>query len=74
MSKFRKIVVDNIEYTWCLGRSNLYIKRENKMVLSPSLPEFTSLSCDSIERARWKGYFHVTPKAVAEYIKDHVNA
>lgn len=71
MSKrsWRKIVVDGVEYTWIMGKSTVVIRKDGDVVSKPNLSEITGESWHVIEHDSHKGNFHVTPKHVAEWIK-----
>jgi hypothetical protein len=64
----RKIIIDNKKYMFKVGKSNIVIKHDNKSTII-DLSSFTNLPWDVIERARWKGYFSITPKDVETYIR-----
>lgn len=70
---WRKIVVNDKKYKYRIGRQNVVIVEdinegeENKIVVSFS--ELTNMSPDDIERAKWKRYFSITPKDIANYIE-----
>ncbi len=64
----RKIIVNNKEYLFKIGKSNIVIKHNNKSTII-DLSTFTGIPWDVIERARWKTYFSITPKDVETYIR-----
>jgi hypothetical protein len=70
MSKrtWRKIVVDDVEYTWLMGKTTVVIRLDGVVVAKPQLPELTGESWHVIEHDSHKGNFHLTPKHVADWI------
>ena len=73
---WRKIVVDDIEYKWQVGRNCVPIRRaeDNKVVATPGPSDITGIPAAEIERAVWKGYFHITPKQIADYIRENIHS
>ena len=70
---WRKIVVDHIEYKWMYGQTAIVIRDvDNAVVAKPSVEDVSGWRGDDIERGQWKGYFHLTPKHVAEWIKKNL--
>ena len=68
--RYRKIVVDDIEYKWVFGRTAIVIRdADGAVVAKPQVTDITGLSWDDIERGTYKGYFHLTPKDVADWIR-----
>lgn len=74
MSKrnYRKIVVDDIEYEWFMGRSTVVIRQDEKVVSMPKLNELTGESWSVIEHDSHKGNFHITPKHIANWIEKNL--
>lgn len=64
----RRIVVNDKEYYYRIGSSNIVIKREAEShIVDFSI--FTGWSWDAIERGEHKRYFKITPKQIADYIE-----
>ena len=69
----RILTIDNKEYGWYVGDSNIVIydySIEKKTVISFQ-QLFPTMTWDSIERAKWKNYLHITPSDITQYIKEH---
>jgi hypothetical protein len=64
----RKITVNDKRYWWLVARGKIIIWSDTKHVFD--LSEFTGWSWSAIERGKWKRYFSITPKYVAEQIKE----
>ncbi len=67
MSSRRKIVVDDVEYTWQVGSSCVVIRGPNKYKKIISKPEATGFY--SADRDFEKKNARITPGMIAEYIK-----
>lgn len=74
MSKrnWRKIVVNEIEYTWLMGKTTVVIRKDGDVVSKPSLPEITGESWHVIEHDQYKGNFRLTPKHIAKWLQANV--
>lgn len=75
--RWRKITVGDRTYRYRLGRQNAVItedmERENNK-LTPSFAEITGMTNAEVERAQRKGYFSITPKQIADYIKNQLRS
>jgi hypothetical protein len=65
---WRNIVVDGVAWRWRMGRSAV-VARTAGRTATAKLTVITGLSWADIERARWKGYLHVTPKQIAAWLR-----
>jgi len=65
----RKIVVNGKEYYWFRGRRDIVIWTEEGKKYMASESAITGMDNNSIDRAKRKKYFSITPKQVAEWIK-----
>jgi hypothetical protein len=76
MSKrsYRKIVVGGIEYTWIYGQHHIVIRRDGAVVAKTTDTEVSGWTNDEIDRGTYKGYFHLTPKHIADWIALNVDA
>ena len=63
---YRKINVNGEEWQWKVGWSHVSIKGPNNQSYAPYKDELTEI--DDVERAEWKGYFHITPKHIRAFI------
>ncbi len=70
---WRKIVVNDIEYTWLMGKATVVIRKDGDVVSKPQLTDLTGESWHVIEHDTHKDNFHITPKHVAEWIQENVN-
>lgn len=69
-SRFRKIVVLNQEWKWKITQRGVLLK--SPAGKSTEVDDSKIIKNDdfySIERAKEKGYFSITPKMVADYIE-----
>lgn len=73
MPHWRKIVVDDQDYTYRVGKSGVVLRKEEGKLRTSQFIPFPNLgySHEEMERGRWKGYATFTPKDLAEYIKTH---
>lgn len=66
---WRNITVGKRKYKWMFGRKNIAIKEDgDRKTHHVSFAEITGELWHDIERAKWKGYFTITPREVAHYI------
>lgn len=72
-SQMRKIVVDGVEYSWKLGRSNVVIRCPSGKRVAVSISDLPNVPYD-FERARWKRYLHITPVNIAGYIRANIGS
>lgn len=77
MSKPRKIVVDNVEYTWQCGGNYLKVRKDGKALFVAPMTEIKNCSWDDLERADWKKYGDgsirsLWPREVAAEIRKRV--
>lgn len=72
--KWRTIVVDGVEYTWLMGKQTVVIRKDGDVIGKPQLTDIVNDPWHVIEHDQHKQNFHVTPKHVAEWIGDNVNA
>ena len=71
MSK-RKIIVDDKEYEYRVGRSHVVIHFEGKKISVPDFSELTGEKWHVIEHDQHKENFRITPKHIASWIKENV--
>lgn len=66
----RRIVVSGREYYWLYrgARVVIWANGGKKYVYTDS--ELSGWSNDSIERGKWKKYFSITPKDIADWISE----
>ena len=65
----RKLVVDDEEYRYKVGRSNVIIQY-GKQKIVVSLPTLSGSPWIDVENSQHKRSFHITPKMVAAYIRN----
>jgi hypothetical protein len=66
---FRKLVIDNKDYKYFIGKSNVVIKDSEDKKTVVDFSKLTGLAWHEIERQQWKRCFSITPRTVTEYIK-----
>lgn len=71
MSK-RKLIVDDKEYEYRIGHSHVVIRCEDKKIAAPDFCELTGEKWHVIEHDQHKRNFYITPKHVADWIKENV--
>ena len=70
-TKRRRIVVNDRTYHWFYngkGKVVFWDEADTKSVFETK--EVSKMSWDSIEHDKWKGGFSLTPKTIAEFIKE----
>ena len=74
-SSTRKIVVNEIQWLYRVGKSCVTATcvdtRERRVIDFSSL---TGMEWNSIERGKWKRYFHITPKQIAAWLSGELEA
>lgn len=65
-SSYRKINIDGEMWRWKVGHSHISVRGPNKESFAPWIDELTEI--EDVERAEWKGYLHITPRAIRAYI------
>lgn len=68
MSKFRKIIVDDMEFQYKVGRANVVIRKDDKKFAVINFSDLTGQDWNSIERDNWDGNFHITPTDIYMHI------
>lgn len=68
---FRTITVNRREWKYKIGRSFIVANAiDNNEKRLDDLPTVTGLTWDEIERGKWKQYLHITPKMIADWLKN----
>ena len=68
MSK-RKLIIDDKEYEYRIGRSHVVIHCEGQKIAVPNFSKLTGEKWHVIEHDQHKGNFHITPSQIADYIR-----
>lgn len=68
---WRKIVVDGAMWRYRIGRSGVEARTPSRKFYD-QLPAVTGMTWYDIERGQWKRWFSVTPKTIAEWIRQRV--
>lgn len=67
MKGWRNINVDSVAWRYRIGKQNV-VARSGDIVRKIDFSSLTGLSWAEIDRAEWKRYFHITPKAIANWL------
>jgi hypothetical protein len=67
---YRKITIDNKIWQYFIGRYRVVILSPEGEKHVAKYSSITGQSWPTIERGIEKKYFHITPKQIAQYIKD----
>ncbi len=68
----RRIVIDGVLWIYNVGKS--YVKATNTVTNERrvvDLSKLTNMDWDTIEKGKWRRWFHVTPKHIADWLKGH---
>jgi hypothetical protein len=66
---WRQIAVGGISYQYVIGKQNVVIQNSvTKKKVIVGLDKITGMDWNTIERAKHKKYFSVTPKEIANHI------
>jgi hypothetical protein len=73
MSGWRKIVVNQREWKYQIGQQNVIARAvDNRESRTIDFSKLTGLSWNDIEKGEWKGWFHITPKEIANWLKQPI--
>lgn len=68
---WRKISVNDVEWRFKIGKQNVVARNaetgKSKVI---NFHHLTGLSWNEIDRGKWKGWFSITPKQIANWLNN----
>lgn len=66
---WRTLVVDGQLWKWAVGRQGVVARSSAGVKLYAHISEVWGCTPDTVERARWKRYLHITPADIVDWIR-----